>query len=42
MADISALADAKAADWSKHACYGAGGARFTPGDASFRHVYDAL
>lgn len=39
MTDISALADAKAADWSKHSCYGDGGARFTPGDASFRHSY---
>ncbi|PSL18444.1 tagatose 1,6-diphosphate aldolase [Shimia abyssi] len=39
MADISALADASAANWAEHACYGAGGARFAPGDASFRHEY---
>lgn len=37
--DISDLADAKASDWTRHACYGAGGAMFTPGDASFRHSY---
>ncbi len=39
MAEISALADADAADWSKHAVYGPGGAAFAPADASFRHVY---
>ncbi|MEP2531403.1 tagatose 1,6-diphosphate aldolase [Shimia sp.] len=39
MADISALADAKAANWSKHACFGADGAKFSPGDASFRSGY---
>ena len=42
MADISALADAKAANWAAHACYGAGGARFVPVDASFRHGYAAI
>ncbi len=42
MADISALADAKAANWAAHACYGAGGARFVPADASFRHGYAAI
>ena len=42
MADISALADAKAANWARHACYGAGGAKFTPADASFRHGYAAI
>ncbi|WP_421703130.1 tagatose 1,6-diphosphate aldolase [Aliiroseovarius sp.] len=42
MADISALADAKAANWASHACYGDGGARFTPADASFRHGYAAI
>jgi tagatose 1,6-diphosphate aldolase len=41
LADISALADAKAQDWRKHACYGEGGARFSPADASFRHIYKA-
>ncbi|WP_371170740.1 tagatose 1,6-diphosphate aldolase [Aliiroseovarius sp. 2305UL8-7] len=39
MSQISTLADAKAADWAKHPCYGDGGARFTPADASFRHSY---
>ncbi len=39
MADISALADTKASNWAQHACYGAGGARFKPADASFRHGY---
>jgi len=39
MADISAMADADAADWRRHACYGPGGAVFRPDDASFRHVY---
>ncbi|MFD0979119.1 tagatose 1,6-diphosphate aldolase [Tropicimonas aquimaris] len=42
MADISALADAHAAEWSQHSCYGAGGARFTPADASFRHRYASM
>jgi tagatose 1,6-diphosphate aldolase len=39
MADISTLADAHAADWSKHSCFGSDGAAFSPKDASFRHVY---
>ena len=39
MAEISALADDKAQNWQLHECYGEGGARFTPDDASFRHVY---
>jgi tagatose 1,6-diphosphate aldolase len=39
MADICALADATAADWRTHACFGAGGASFRPADASFRHGY---
>lgn len=39
MADISALADEKAQSWPAHSCYGDGGARFAPADASFRHVY---
>lgn len=39
MADICAMADADAADWRSHPCYGAGGAVFRPNDASFRHAY---
>ncbi|WP_420413821.1 tagatose 1,6-diphosphate aldolase [Roseibium sp.] len=39
LADISALADAKAAPWSSHSCYGPEGAAFQPADASFRHGY---
>lgn len=39
MSEISGLADASAADWSKHACFGAGGAKFAPADESFRHIY---
>ncbi len=39
MADISALADARAANWAAHPCYGAGGAVFRPADAGFRHGY---
>lgn len=39
MADICAMADADAADWRSHPCYGAGGAAFRPNDASFRHAY---
>jgi len=42
MAEISALADAKATAWDKHACWGAGGAQFAPADASFRHGYEGL
>ncbi len=42
MADISALADARAADWARHPCYGDDGAHFTPADASFRHHYRAF
>ena len=39
MADICALADEKAANWTDHPCFGSGGAAFTPADASFRHGY---
>ena len=39
LAEISALADESAAVWFGHACYGGGGARFAPADASFRHGY---
>jgi tagatose 1,6-diphosphate aldolase len=42
MADISALADKSAVRWSKHNCFGATGAKFTPNDASFRHNYAAM
>jgi tagatose 1,6-diphosphate aldolase len=42
MADISALADREAQSWHIHPCYGEGGARFAPTDASFRHVYAAM
>lgn len=42
MAEISALADAKATPWDQHACWGAGGAQFKPADASFRHGYDGI
>lgn len=39
MADISALADAKAANWAVHPCFGPEGAGFRPADAGFRHAY---
>lgn len=39
LAEIAALADAHAVPWLAHPCYGAGGARFAPADASFRHTY---
>ena len=39
MADICAMADADAADWRSHPCYGAGGAAFRPDDARFRQAY---
>ncbi len=42
MADISALADQHAAPWQSHAAYGAGGAVFTPADASFRLGYEGF
>lgn len=42
MADISKLADDHAANWQQHACYGEGGARFAPVDASFRHSYSGM
>jgi len=42
MQEISDLADQKAAAWQSHACYGAGGARFLPDDASFRHQYSGF
>ncbi|MBO9403019.1 tagatose 1,6-diphosphate aldolase [Shimia sp. R9_3] len=39
MKDISALADAQAANWAQHICYGAGGARLAAEGASFRNSY---
>ena len=39
MAEICALADAKAADWTVHSRFGDGGARFEPADAGFRQCY---
>jgi tagatose 1,6-diphosphate aldolase len=39
MRDINALTDAAARPWFAHPCYGAGGARFSPADAGFRHAY---
>ena len=39
MAEICALAEAKAANWAAHPCYGSGGATFQPADAGFRHNY---
>ncbi len=42
MSDISKLADNKAHDWRQHSCFGEGGARFAPADASFRHAYEGM
>ena len=39
LTDISTLADQAAAPWQTHACFGDGGARFVPANASFRHGY---
>ncbi|MBO9474998.1 tagatose 1,6-diphosphate aldolase [Shimia sp. R10_1] len=39
MKDISALADAQAANWAQHSCYGTGGARLLADDARFRNSY---
>lgn len=39
MHSLNALTDAAARPWAQHPCYGAGGARIQPADASFRHVY---
>jgi tagatose 1,6-diphosphate aldolase len=36
---ISTLADEAAAPWHRHPCWGEGGARFRPANASFRHRY---
>ena len=42
MRDLNALTDADAAPWFSHPAYGPEGARFTPADASFRHVYGGM
>lgn len=42
LAEISVLADGAAAPWQAHPCYGSGGARFHPANASFRHGYSAF
>ena len=39
MQDLNLLTDSQATPWHSHPCYGAGGARVLPADASFRHVY---
>jgi tagatose 1,6-diphosphate aldolase len=40
LAEIGALADRAARPWHAHPVFGAEGARFSPADASFRHVYE--
>lgn len=42
MRDLNALTDAQALPFASHACYGEGGASFTPKDASFRHRYEGF
>jgi tagatose 1,6-diphosphate aldolase len=42
MTEICMLADREAQNWRTHACFGEGGARFAPTDASFRHTYQAM
>ncbi|RME65626.1 MAG: tagatose 1,6-diphosphate aldolase, partial [Alphaproteobacteria bacterium] len=39
MKDLNDLTDTAALPWHRHACFGEGGARLVPADASFRHVY---
>ncbi len=39
MKSLNELTAAQARPWQSHECYGPGGARVTPADASFRHVY---
>jgi tagatose 1,6-diphosphate aldolase len=39
MRGLNALTDAAARPWHTHPCYGPGGARVEPADASFRHAY---
>ena len=38
MRSLNTLTDHNARPWHTHACYGPGGARVLPADASFRHV----
>lgn len=42
MEDLNRLTRDHATPWSAHGRYGDGGARFTPDDASFRHVYGTI
>jgi tagatose 1,6-diphosphate aldolase len=42
MRALNALTDAHATPWHRHACYGDGGPRVRPDDASFRHVYSGF
>ncbi len=42
LSEIGALADREAAPWNAHPCFGKGGARFAPANASFRHRYAAF
>jgi len=39
MQELNALTDAAAQPWHAHPCYGEGGPRVLPEDASFRHYY---
>jgi tagatose 1,6-diphosphate aldolase len=39
MRGLNELTDGAARPWHAHSCYGAGGARVEPADASFRHAY---
>lgn len=39
MQQLNTLTDAAARPWHLHPCYGAGGPRVRPDDATFRHVY---
>lgn len=42
MRDLNKLTDEKAMPFQDHAIYGSTGAKFQPGDASFRHVYEGV
>jgi tagatose 1,6-diphosphate aldolase len=42
MQELNALTARAAVPWHRHPCYGAGGARVAPADASFRHVYAGI
>lgn len=42
MRELNALTDADARPWHAHPCFGDGGARVAPADASFRHTYPEL